>query len=166
MYPYVDVFQVGARNSQNFSLLSELGKVDKPVLLKRGISGTLHELLQSAEYIYSSGNENIILCERGIRTFETSYRNTLDINAIPFLKDKTHLPVIIDPSHGVGLRKYVSSVALAGVVAGAEGVIIEAHPDPEQSVSDSDQTISFQQLSQLQSKINRILELHMDECEK
>jgi 3-deoxy-7-phosphoheptulonate synthase len=163
MYPYVDVFQVGARNSQNFSLLSELGKVDKPVLLKRGISGSIDELLQSAEYIFSSGNENIILCERGIRTFETSYRNTVDINAIPLLKDKTHLPVILDPSHGIGIRKYVRSIALAGVAAGADGLIVETHPCPEKSVSDSEQTISFDEVELLKSQVKQILDLHLYE---
>ena len=118
MLPYVDVFQVGARNSQNFNLLDALGSVNKPVLLKRGVSGTIDELLQSAEYIFSKGNEKIMLCERGIRTFENSYRNTFDINAIQVLKEKSHLPVIADPSHGVGIRDHVSKLALASLVAG------------------------------------------------
>lgn len=149
MYPHVDIFQVGARNSQNFSLLSELGKVDKPVLLKRGISGTLDELLQSAEYIFSSGNEKIILCERGIRSFETSYRNTFDINAVPVLKDKSHLPVFVDPSHGIGIRKFIEPITLAGIAAGADGALIEVHPTPEKSVSDRDQTIGFDEAARL-----------------
>ena len=107
MHDYVDVFQVGARNTQNFNLLDALGGVDKPVLIKRGISGTIEELLSSAEYVFSGGNEKLILCERGIRTFETASRNTLDLNAVPILKEKTHLPVIVDPSHGIGIRDYV-----------------------------------------------------------
>jgi 3-deoxy-7-phosphoheptulonate synthase len=153
MLPFVDIFQVGARNTQNFTLLQELGKVDKPVLLKRGISGTLEELLQSAEYIFSSGNEKIILCERGIRTFEKAYRNTLDINAIPVLKDKSHLPVVVDPSHGIGIRKFVEPVALAGVVAGADGVLVEIHPVPEEAFSDAAQTLNFKEAQQLFTKI-------------
>lgn len=149
MYPYVDIYQVGARNSQNFSLLNELGKVDKAVLIKRGISGTLDELLQSAEYVFSAGNERILLCERGIRTFETASRNTLDINAIPILKEKTHLPVIIDPSHGIGIRRFVEPVALAGIVSGADGVLVEIHPVPENAKSDGDQTLNFEESSRL-----------------
>jgi 3-deoxy-7-phosphoheptulonate synthase len=145
MLPYVDVFQVGARNSQNFNLLDALGSVNKPVLLKRGISGTIDELLQSAEYIFSKGNEKIILCERGIRTFENSYRNTFDINAIQVLKEKSHLPVIADPSHGVGIRDHVSKLALASLVAGADGVIYEVHPNPEEALSDGFQTLNFEE---------------------
>jgi 3-deoxy-7-phosphoheptulonate synthase len=120
MYDFVDIYQVGARNSQNFSLLDELGRVDKPVLIKRGISGTLEELLQSAEYVFSKGNERIVLCERGIRTFERAYRNTLDLNAVPFLKEKSHLPVVVDPSHGIGVRRWVTAMALAGLMAGSD----------------------------------------------
>ncbi len=141
MYDYVDIFQVGARNSQNFNLLDALGKVDKPILLKRGISGTIEELLQAAEYIFSNGNERIMLCERGIRTYEKAYRNTLDINAIPILKEKTHLPVVIDPSHGIGVRRFVEPVALAGVMAGADAVIMEVHAYPEKAFSDGQQTL-------------------------
>lgn len=127
MYDYVDVFQVGARNTQNFNLLDELGKVDKPVMIKRGISGTIEELLSSAEYVFSGGNEKLILCERGIRTYEKASRNTMDINAIPILKEKSHLPVVADPSHGIGIREYVEPVALAAVMAGADGIIYETH---------------------------------------
>ena len=145
MLPYVDVFQVGARNSQNFNLLDALGKVDKPVMLKRGISGTINELLQAAEYIFSNGNEKIMLCERGIRSYETAYRNTLDINAIPILKEKSHLPVIVDPSHGIGVRRHVTAVALAGVMAGADAVIMEVHKKPEKAFSDGQQTLSYQE---------------------
>ena len=149
MADYIDIFQVGARNSQNFNLLDALGEVDKPVLLKRGISGTLNELLQAAEYIFSNGNERIMLCERGIRTYESAYRNTMDINAIAMLKDKTHLPVIADPSHGIGIRKYVDKVALASVFAGADGVIMEVHANPEKAFSDGQQTLNFKESGKL-----------------
>ncbi len=156
LYPYVDVFQVGARNSQNFNLLDALGKTDKAVLLKRGMSGTIEELLHSAEYIFSAGNEKLILCERGIRTFENIYRNTFDINAIQVLKDKTHMPVIADPSHGVGIRDYVSGIALASIVAGADGVIYEVHPTPEEALSDGQQTLNFQESSELIKKVRAL----------
>jgi len=159
MYDYVDVYQVGARNTQNFNLLDELGKVDKPVLIKRGISGTLDELLYSAEYVFSGGNEKLILCERGIRTYETASRNTLDINAIPILKDKTHLPVIADPSHGIGIRKYIEPVALACVLAGADGVIFEIHQEPERAFSDGHQSLNFSESERLIKKISRVVEL-------
>ncbi|MCB0430845.1 MAG: 3-deoxy-7-phosphoheptulonate synthase [Flavobacteriales bacterium] len=149
MYPYIDIYQVGARNSQNFNLLDALGEVDKPVLIKRGMSGTIDELLQSAEYIFSNGNERLLLCERGIRTFENAYRNTFDINAIPVLKEKSHLPVIADPSHGVGVRAYVPSIALAGVAAGADGVIYEVHEKPEEAMSDGQQTLNFSESEKL-----------------
>ena len=155
MLEYVDVFQVGARNSQNFNLLDALGKVDKPILLKRGISGTLDELLQAAEYIFSNGNEKIMLCERGIRSYEKAYRNTLDINAIPILKEKTHLPVVIDPSHGIGVRRFVESVALAGVMAGADAVIFEAHETPEKAFSDGQQTLNFKQSKNLYDRLRK-----------
>lgn len=155
MYDYVDIFQVGARNSQNFNLLDALGKVDKPVLLKRGISGTLNELLQAAEYIFSNGNEKIMLCERGIRSYETAYRNTFDINAIAILKEKTHLPVIADPSHGIGLRAYIEPIALASIMAGADGVIFEAHHTPEKAFSDGQQTLNNEQASSLFRKMRR-----------
>jgi 3-deoxy-7-phosphoheptulonate synthase len=143
MYDYVDIYQVGARNTQNFNLLDELGKVDKPVMIKRGISGTIDELLYSAEYVFSGGNEKLILCERGIRTYETASRNTLDLNAIPILKEKTHLPVIADPSHGIGIREFIEPMALASVMAGADGVMLEIHPDPEKAFSDGQQTVYF-----------------------
>jgi 3-deoxy-7-phosphoheptulonate synthase len=156
MYPYVDVFQVGARNSQNFNLLDALGELDKPVLIKRGVSGTIEELLYSAEYVFSKGNERLMLCERGIRTFETIYRNTFDINAIQVLKDKTHLPVIADPSHGVGVRDYVSKLALASVLAGADGVIYEVHEKPEEALSDGQQTLNFMESDLLIQKLNKL----------
>lgn len=158
MLPYVDIFQVGARNSQNFNLLDALGREDKPVMIKRGVSGTIDELLYAAEYVFSNGNEKIILCERGIRSYEKAYRNTLDINAIPILKEKTHLPVIIDPSHGIGIRKHVEAVALAGVAAGADGMMIEMHPNPSQAKSDKDQTLSFDAYEQLYKKAHTVWE--------
>ncbi|MCB9081320.1 MAG: 3-deoxy-7-phosphoheptulonate synthase [Lewinellaceae bacterium] len=159
MADYIDIFQVGARNSQNFNLLDALGEVDKPVLLKRGMSGTIDELLQSAEYIFSHGNEKIMLCERGIRTYETAYRNTMDINAIAMLKEKTHLPVIADPSHGIGLRSLVGRVALASVMAGADGVIMEVHPTPEKAASDGQQTLNFQEAGRLYQGLRDAYEL-------
>lgn len=159
MADYVDIFQVGARNTQNFNLLDALGEVDKPVLLKRGISGTIDELLHSAEYIFSGGNERIMLCERGIRTYENAYRNTMDINAITLLKEKTHLPVIADPSHGIGIRDFVEPVALASVLAGADGVIYETHPIPQQAYSDAQQTISFEASGELIRKLRATHEL-------
>lgn len=158
MYDYIDIYQVGARNSQNFNLLDELGKVDKPVLLKRGMSGTIDELLQSAEYIFSNGNEKLLLCERGIRTYETAYRNTFDINAIAVLKEKSHLPVIADPSHGIGVRDFVPAIALASVVAGADGVIYEVHEKPEEAASDGQQTLNFDESSKLVEKITKLNE--------
>lgn len=162
MADYVDIFQVGARNSQNFNLLDALGEVDKAVLLKRGMSGTLDELLSSAEYIFSHGNEKIMLCERGIRTYETAYRNTFDINAIPILKEKSHLPVVSDPSHGVGIRKYVSSVTLSSIMAGADAAIVEIHSCPQKAFSDGQQTLDFNQAEKLISDINRVRELHKE----
>ncbi len=159
MYPYVDVFQVGTRNSQNFNLLDELGRADKPVILKRGMSGTLKEFLASAEYIFANGNENIILCERGIRTFENAYRNTMDLNAIPYLKAKSHLPVFSDPSHGVGIRDYVEPLALASVMAGADGVLIEIHECPQKAFSDGQQTLDFYQARRTINRLRETREL-------
>lgn len=158
MYPYIDIYQVGTRNAQNFTLLDELGKVDKPILLKRGMSGTIEDLLQAAEYIFMNGNERILLCERGIRTFEKAYRNTFDINAVPVLKEKTHLPVIVDPSHGIGVRRHVEAIALAGVVAGADGAIIEIHETPEKAASDAAQTLNFKETEKLIGKARKIRE--------
>ncbi|PVY40750.1 bifunctional 3-deoxy-7-phosphoheptulonate synthase/chorismate mutase [Pontibacter virosus] len=159
MVDYVDVFQVGARNSQNFNLLDSLGEAQKPVLLKRGISGTLEELLQAAEYIFSNGNEKIMLCERGIRSYENAYRNVLDLNAVPVLKAKTHLPVIVDPSHGIGLRDYVEPMSLAAVMAGADGVIYETHQKPEEAFSDGQQTVNFQESERLIRRMRQAFEL-------
>ncbi len=162
MLEYVDIFQVGARNSQNFNLLDALGKIDKPIMLKRGISGTIDELLQAAEYIFSNGNEKIMLCERGIRSYETAYRNTLDINAIPILKEKSHLPVIVDPSHGIGVRKFVDSVALAGVMAGADAVIMEVHECPEKAFSDGQQTLDYGESKLLIERLKKTSEFRKD----
>ncbi len=159
MYDYVDIYQVGARNTQNFNLLDELGKVDKPVLIKRGISGTVDELLYSAEYVFSAGNERLMLCERGIRTYERSSRNTLDINAIPILKEKSHLPVIADPSHAIGIRRHVPSVALACVIAGADGIIYESHYSPEEALSDGQQTLNFKESNQLINQMRATFDL-------
>ena len=141
LFEDIDVIQVGARNMQNFELLKELGKMNKPVLLKRGISSTLEELIKSAEYILSEGNRNVILCERGIRTFETATRNTLDLSAVPLLKSMSGLPVIVDPSHGTGLSHLVKPMALASVAAGADGLMIEVHNDPENALCDGAQSL-------------------------
>ncbi|MFZ1809079.1 MAG: bifunctional 3-deoxy-7-phosphoheptulonate synthase/chorismate mutase [Cyclobacteriaceae bacterium] len=159
MYDYVDVFQVGARNTQNFNLLDELGRIDKPVMIKRGISGTLEELLSSAEYVFSGGNEKLILCERGIRTYEKASRNTMDVNAIPILKEKTHLPVVADPSHGIGLRQYVEPIALACIMAGADGIIYETHQQPEKAFSDAQQTLDFNESQRLVERARKVFEL-------
>jgi len=156
MLPYVDVLQVGARNMQNYHLLRGLGEVDKPVLLKRGMSATIEELLLSAEYIMSGGNYKVILCERGIRTFETYLRNTLDIAAIPVIKSLSHLPIFADPSHGTGRRDKVRAMARAAVAAGADGLIIEVHPDPERALSDGVQSLYPDQFSQLMKEIRAI----------
>ena len=159
MADYIDIFQVGARNAQNFNLLDALGEVDKPVLLKRGMSGTLDELLQSAEYIFSNGNEKIMLCERGIRTYEKAYRNVFDINAIATLKEKTHLPVIADPSHGIGVRRFVDKIAYASTVAGADGIIMEVHHTPEKAFSDGQQTLDFQEAEEVYGKVRKLREI-------
>ncbi|MEP1096946.1 MAG: 3-deoxy-7-phosphoheptulonate synthase [Cyclobacteriaceae bacterium] len=156
MDEYVDMYQVGARNTQNYNLLDALGQVDKPVMIKRGISGTIDELLHSAEYVFSGGNERLLLCERGIRTYERASRNTFDINAIPILREKSHLPVIADPSHGVGIRDYVESIAMASTVAGADGVIFEIHTKPEEAYSDGQQTLDFGESARLIKKLNQL----------
>jgi len=156
MVPYVDVLQVGARNMQNYHLLRALGEIKKPVLLKRGMSATIEELLLSAEYIMSGGNYNIILCERGIRTFETYLRNTLDIAAIPVIKSLSHLPMFADPSHGTGRRDKVAPMARAAVAAGADGLIIEVHSDPERALSDGVQSLYPDQFALLMKEIRAI----------
>lgn len=151
-----DVLQVGARNMQNFPLLAELGSAGKPVLLKRGASAKISELLLAAEYVMANGNERVILCERGIRTFETITRNTLDISAIPVLKAETHLPVIVDPSHAGGRADLVLPLALAAIAAGADGLIVEVHPDPSIARSDADQQLTFEQFTELMDSISLI----------
>jgi len=158
MTRYVDVFQIGARNMQNYSLLRAVGETRVPVLLKRGLSATIEELLMASEYILSSGNQRVILCERGIRTFETSTRNTTDINAIPVLKQKTHLPIILDPSHSTGESGYVTSIALAGIAAGADGIIVEVHPDPARAVSDGRQSLTPTMFAEMVSKVRKVAE--------
>ena len=153
---YADILQVGARNMQNFNLLKELGKIQKPVLLKRGISATLEELLLSAEYILAGGNYDVILCERGIRTFETYTRNTMDISAIPIIKKLSHLPMIADPSHGTGRRDKVLPMARAAVAAGADGLLIEVHPDPDHALSDGAQSLKPEQFAELVQQLRII----------
>jgi len=146
---YADVLQIGARNMQNYSLLTEVGRLRRPVLLKRGMSATLKDLLLAAEYVMSQGNSNVILCERGIRTFTTETRNTFDLAAIPVLKRETHLPVIADPSHAGGRRHLVAPLAYAAIAAGADGLMVEVHPDPETATSDGDQSLDFQEFDEL-----------------
>jgi 3-deoxy-7-phosphoheptulonate synthase len=153
-----DVLQVGARNMQNFPLLAELGRAGKPVLLKRGASAKISELLLAAEYVMANGNDRVILCERGIRTFETITRNTLDISAIPVLKRETHLPVIVDPSHSGGRADLVLPLALAAIAAGADGLIVEVHPNPDTALSDADQQLTFTQFTELMRSVTRIAE--------
>jgi len=155
---YTDIFQVGARNMQNFVLLKELGKLKKPILLKRAMSATIEELLLSAEYILSQGNYEVILCERGIRTFENYTRNTLDLSAVPALKELSHLPVIVDPSHGTGKWKLVSPMAKAAIAAGADGLLIEVHPDPKSSLSDGAQTLRLDTFTQLIKELRPIIQ--------
>ena len=158
LFENVDVIQVGARNMQNFDLLKELGKTNKPILLKRGLANTLQELLMSAEYIMSEGNEKVILCERGIRTFETYTRNTLDLSAVPVLHDLSHLPVVIDPSHATGKASLVEPMACAAVAAGADGIMIEVHNDPAKALCDGAQSLTPEQFGVLSMKVNRIRE--------
>lgn len=155
MYEYVDIFQIGSRNMYNYELLEALGTQNKPVLLKRGLSATIDEFLMAAEYILIKGNKNVILCERGIRTFETATRNTLDINCIPVLKEKTHLPIIVDPSHAAGNKNYVIPLALAAIAAGADGIMIEVHNDPDKALSDGEQSLDFNMYKKLIFEINR-----------
>ena len=159
MVKYVDVLQVGARNMQNFNLLRAIGESRTAVLLKRGLSATVEELLMSAEYILAGGNQRVMLCERGIRTFETSTRNTTDINAIPVLKNLTHLPVILDPSHSTGLANYVAAIARAGIAAGADGLIIEVHPDPAKAVSDGKQSLKPEAFAAMVKQVGQIAQI-------
>jgi 3-deoxy-7-phosphoheptulonate synthase len=158
MEKYVDIFQLGARNMQNFNLLRALGETRTPVLFKRGMSATIEEMLMASEYILSGGNTRVILCERGIRTFETATRNTTDINAIPVLKNLTHLPIIIDPSHSTGDSAYVSAVAKAGVAAGADGVIVEVHNDPAHAISDGKQSLTPEAFAKMVKQVKAVAE--------
>lgn len=155
---YADVLQIGARNMQNFPLLKSVGKTDKPVLLKRGMSATVEELLLSAEYVLAEGNKNVILCERGIRTFETVTRNTMDLNAVPALRDRTHLPIIVDPSHGTGVWSYVSPLSKAAAAVGADGIIIEVHQKPESAMSDGGQSLKPDTFAQLVKELKPVVE--------
>ena len=159
MLKYVDVFQIGARNMQNFTLLRAIGETRKSVLLKRGLSATLEELLMSAEYILAGGNKQVMLCERGIRTFETATRYTTDINAIPVLKKLTHLPVLLDPSHATGHADYVSAIARAAIAAGADGLIVEVHPEPAKAVSDGKQSLKPEKFAEMVKQIKAIAEI-------
>ena len=156
LFENVDIIQVGARNMQNFDLLQELGKTNKPILLKRGLASTLQELLLSAEYIMREGNDNIILCERGIRTYETYTRNTLDLSAIPALRELTNLPVIVDPSHATGKASLVPSMALAATAAGADGIMVEVHNNPSCALCDGDQSLTPAQFSDLMKSIDKV----------
>ena len=153
---HAQILQVGARNMHNIRLLEAVGATQKPVLLKRGMSATIEDLLMSAEYILDRGNRNVILCERGIRTFENAYRNTLDLTAVPVLKHKTHLPVIVDPSHAAGYREFVIPLAKAALVCGADGIIVETHPDPAQALSDGRQSLYFKQLTTLMRQLRNL----------
>jgi 3-deoxy-7-phosphoheptulonate synthase len=153
---YADVLQIGARNMQNFALLTEVGRLQRPVLLKRGMSATIKELLVAAEYIMNQGNSQVILCERGIRTFETATRNTFDLAAIPLLKRETHLPVVADPSHACGIRGLVAPLSYAAVAAGADGLIIEVHPEPEMALSDGDQSLTFEEFDALMAGLRPV----------
>lgn len=155
---YSDIMQVGARNVQNFALLKELGKCNSPILLKRGMSTTIDEFLMSAEYILSEGNEDVILCERGIRTFETATRNTLDLSCIPVLKERTHLPIIVDPSHATGFWSYIAPMSYAAIAAGADGLMIEVHPNPEESESDGIQSLKPRKFGALMKNLKGFIE--------
>ncbi len=163
LFEEVDVIQVGARNMQNFELLKELGRTNKPILLKRGLANTLKELLMSAEYIMAGGNENIILCERGIRTFETYTRNTLDLSAVPMLKELTHLPVIIDPSHATGVARLVKPMAMAAAACGAHGLMIEVHNDPAHALCDGAQSLTPEAFASVTASVKRIVEATKEE---
>ncbi len=164
MLDYVDCLQVGSRNMQNFDLLKALGKVNKPILLKRGLAATLDEFMNAAEYILAGGNEQVILCERGIRSFDPATRNVLDLASVALLKEKTHLPVIVDPSHATGQRSLIIPASRAGIAIGADGLLVEAHPRPEQSVSDADQALSLDELAELVRQV-RLISDAMAKCQ-
>ncbi|ABQ28445.1 3-deoxy-7-phosphoheptulonate synthase [Geotalea uraniireducens] len=153
---YADLLQVGARNMQNFDLLREVGRIEKPVLLKRGMSATIEEFLAAAEYILAEGNPNVILCERGIRTFETATRNTLDLSVVPLIKELSHLPIMVDPSHATGKRSLVPPMSKAALVAGAHGILVEVHPEPEKALSDGPQSLTFQGFDKLMEEVRKL----------
>jgi 3-deoxy-7-phosphoheptulonate synthase len=149
----VDMLQIGARNMQNFDLLKAVGKTDRPVLLKRGMAASVDDLLSAAEYILSEGNPNVVLCERGIRTFETATRNTLDLSAIPVLRERTHLPIMVDPSHGVGVRRWIVPLCRAAKAVGAHGLLVEVHPNPAEALSDSEQALTFSDFGRMMEEL-------------
>jgi 3-deoxy-7-phosphoheptulonate synthase len=156
VHPYTDIFQIGARNAQNYLLLEEVGKAGKPVMLKRGLSMLIEEWLLAAEYVMAQGNPEVILCERGIRTFEVQTRNTLDVSAVPVVQKLSHLPIFVDPSHAAGKRAFVEALALAGVAAGCDGLMIEVHPSPDHALSDGAQSLTFAEFSSLMPKIKAV----------
>jgi 3-deoxy-7-phosphoheptulonate synthase len=157
VYEFVDMFQIGSRNMHNYALLKEVGQTQKPVLLKRGFAALIDEWVKATDYIRKGGNENIVLCERGIRTFETATRNTLDLNAVVYAKSKTDLPVIVDPSHAIGLREFVPQLTYASAAAGADGVIVEVHPNPDQALSDGRQSLDYSSFDQMMRQLEKIL---------
>ena len=159
VYDFVDMFQIGSRNMHNYSLLKEVGHTTKPILLKRGFAALIDEWIKATEYIRMGGNENIVLCERGIRTFETATRNTLDLNAVVYVKAKTNLPVIVDPSHAIGLREFVPQLSYASAVAGADGVIVEVHPNPDKAMSDGRQSLNYSDFNSMMDQMAKILDV-------
>jgi 3-deoxy-7-phosphoheptulonate synthase len=158
IHDFVDMFQIGSRNMHNYALLKEVGLTQKPVLIKRGFAALIDEWVKSSEYVRKGGNENVILCERGIRTFETATRNTLDLNAVVYVKNRTHLPVIVDPSHGIGIRSLVPQMAYAAAASGCDGLIVEVHPNPEKALSDGQQTLNFSEFETLVKQLEKILD--------
>ena len=152
----IDMLQIGARNMQNFDLLKAVGKTDRPVLLKRGMAASIDDLLSAAEYILSEGNPNVVLCERGIRTFETATRNTLDLSAIPVLRERTHLPIMVDPSHGVGVRRWIVPLCRAAKAVGAHGLLVEVHPNPAEALSDSEQALTFNDFAYMMNELAQV----------
>jgi 3-deoxy-7-phosphoheptulonate synthase len=164
--PHVDIFQIGSRNMMNFSLLKAVGRIDKPVLLKRGLMATVDEWLQAAEYILAGGNSRVILCERGIRSFDKSTRNTLDLSVVPLVKSLSHLPVIVDPSHGTGRRELIRPMSLAALAAGADGLIIEVHPEPDAALSDGFQTLDFAAFDDLMQSVSSLTQMMKTDGER
>jgi 3-deoxy-7-phosphoheptulonate synthase len=156
MAQVADMLQIGARNMQNFDLLKAVGKTDRPVLLKRGMAASIDDLLSAAEYIMAEGNPNVVLCERGIRTFETATRNTLDLSAVPVLRERTHLPVMVDPSHGVGVRRWILPLCRAAKAVGAHGLLVEVHPNPTEARSDADQALTFNDFGRMMDELAKV----------